>query len=296
MRRVLWLAWMTFVLNFSLTAAALAANSSFSAKSCATSLTREIPARTSRAPAGGELMQQLVNLSGSERDTVVTRQVLSGNLPSFLRNLTPVSITGTLADGQNIQVIICVTPDYLAVGNDRDFVRVPMGLPAAAQIADQFGFLLPTTKMVDAIYAQAVVRLAPSPMKPTNQMSSTTYLMQHNQTVDGQREPLGHSLDQLTAGQKKDLVLSLRLRSAPGRVAIYGWHRTNGVPIQPLSTVHDALYADYSHGVRLVSETAFINGKAYSLVDIMQDPTLARIISKEGPIANAEGLLASLYN
>ena len=162
MRRVLWLAWMTFVLNFSQAGAALAANSSFGTQSCAKSLTREIPARARRAPAGSELMQQLVNLSGSERDTVVAQQVLSGNLPSFLRNLTPVSITGTLADGQDIQVIICVTPDYLAVGNDRDFVRVPMGLPAAAQIADQFGFLLPTTKMVDAIYAQAVVRLAPA--------------------------------------------------------------------------------------------------------------------------------------
>jgi hypothetical protein len=241
-------------------------------------------------------MERLINLSGSERDSVIAQQVLSGNLPSFLRTLTPVSITGTLSDGQEVQVIICVTPDYLAVGNDRDFVRIPMGLPAAAQIADQFGFLLPTTKMVDAIYAQADVRLAPSPMKPTNQMSSTTYLLQHNQTVDGQRAPLGRSLGDLTAGQKKDLVLSLRLRSAPGRVAIYGWHRTNGVPIQPLSTVHGALYADYSHGVRLVSETAFMNGKAYSLADIMQDPNLARIISSEGPIANAEGLLASLYN
>ncbi len=296
MRRVFWLVWAIFALNLSLTTAAPAANSSFSAQGCAKSLTREIPARTSRALVGSELMERLINLSGSERDSVIAQQVLSGNLPSFLRTLTPVSITGTLSDGQEVQVIICVTPDYLAVGNDRDFVRIPMGLPAAAQIADQFGFLLPTTKMVDAIYAQADVRLAPSPMKPTNQMSSTTYLLQHNQTVDGQRAPLGRSLGDLTAGQKKDLVLSLRLRSAPGRVAIYGWHRTNGVPIQPLSTVHGALYADYSHGVRLVSETAFMNGKAYSLADIMQDPNLARIISSEGPIANAEGLLASLYN
>ena len=296
MRNVLRLAWITFVLNFSLVGVAYAANSGFGAQGCANSLTREIPARGNRALAGSALMQQLVNLSGSERDSVVTEQVLSGNLPPFLRNLTPVNISGTLADGQDVQVTICVTPDYLAVGNDRDFVRIPMGLPAAAQIADQFGFMLPTTKMVDAIYAQAVVRLAPSPMKPTNQMSSTTYLLEHNDTVDGQRAPLGQNLDQLTAGQKKDLVFSLRLRSAPGRVAIYGWHRTNGVPIQPLSTVHGALYADYSHGVRLVSETAFINGQAYSLVDIMQDPNLAQIISSEGPIANAEGLLASLYN
>ena len=295
MKKVISIGWIFFALYLLLTNTASAANSSFASQGCSKNLTREIPARLSRAPAGSDVMQQAINLSGTARDSIVTQQVLSGNIPSFLRNLTPVSITGKLSGGQDVQVIICVTPDYLAIGNDRDFVRIPMGLPAAAEIADRFGFLLPTTKMVDAIYTQAQIHLAPSPMKPTNQMSSTTYLMQHNLTVDGQRAALGRSLDELTAGQKKDLVLSNRLRSAPGRVAIYGWHRTNGVPIQPLSTVHGALYADYSHGVRLVSETAYVNGKARSLADIMQDPELAQIISSEGPINAAQVLLASLY-
>ncbi len=279
----------------------LSANTSFASSSnqnsttCANGLVREIPTRRAKAPAGSDVMEQVLNLSGSERDSVVTSQVLSGNVPSFLRNLIPVTFTGKLADGQAANVTICVTPDYLAVGNDRDFVRIPMGLPAAAEIADEFGFFLPTTKMVDAIYSQAGIRLAPSPMKPTSQMSSTGYLLTHNDTVDGQLAPLGNDLDALTAGQKKDLVLSVRLRSKPGRVAIYGWHRTNGVPIQPLSTVHGALYADYSHGVRLVSETAYVNGRAVPLADIMQDPRLAQIVSSEGPINNARGLQASLY-
>ncbi len=272
-----------------------AAGSGPTSQNCDKQLTRKIPARQSNAPSGSAIMQQVMQLGGTDRDAVFTQQALSGNMPSFLRDLTPVSFSGTLSDGQDIQLTICVTPDYLAVGNDNDFVRVPMGLAAAAEIADRLEFLLPTTKMVDAIYAQAGVRLAPSPMKPTNKMSSTDYLMRHNQTVEGQRAGFGHISAALMAGQKKDIVLSNRLRNAPGRVAIYGWHRTNGKPIQPLSTVHGARYADYSHGVRLVSGTAYVNGEAQSLTSIMQDPQLSKIVSNEGPIARAQGLLASLY-
>ena len=185
---------------------ATASSTGLYSNACAKGLVQEIPARRAKAPLGSAVMEQVLNLSGSERDTVVIEQVLSGNLPSFLRQLIPVTFAGTLADGQTAEVTICVTPDYLAVGNDKDFVRIPMGLPAAALIADKFGFFLPTTKMVDAIYSQAGIRLAPSPMKPTSQMSSTGYLLTHNDTVDGQLAPLGTSLEELTAGQKKDLV------------------------------------------------------------------------------------------
>lgn len=260
---------------------------------CESGLSYDIPDRSRRAPAGSEIMARVQNLSGSARDAVIVEQVLSGNMPSFMRELTPVTFSGT-ANGRPVQITICVTPEYLAVGSDRDFVRVPMGAPAAARIADAFGFYLPTTKMVDAIYAQAAVHLAPAPMDPTSAMSTTGYLVRHNQTVESVRARYGNR-ELLTAGHKKDIVLTTRLNSARGRVAIYGWHRTNGSPIQPLSTVHGALYADYSHGVRLVSQVAYYNGEPRALASIMENETLARIISSEGPIRNPHVLMASLY-
>ncbi|MDQ2092282.1 hypothetical protein [Marimonas arenosa] len=254
-----------------------------------------MPERVSLAPSGSEVMVHLKKARGSKRDAEVIDQVLSGNVPTFLRQLTPVDLTGTRANGEQVRVTVCVTPEYLAVGSDSDFVRVPMGLAAAARVANELGFLLPTPKMVDAIYAQARVRLAPKPMKPTAQMESTDYLVEHDRTLDAQRAETGGSLTDLTAGQKKDIVLTKRLLSKPGRVAIYGWHRTNGKPIQPLSTVHGAAYADYSHGVRLVSRQAFVNGVQRDLAEIMQDRELAPIVSNEGPIADPERLLAKQY-
>lgn len=261
---------------------------------CDSALSGAIPARAAAAPGGSAVVDKVRALGGSARDAVIAGEVLSGNVPGFLRHLTPVVLAGQASDGTPVDVTLCVTPGYLAVGSDNDFVRVPLGLPAAAEIADRFDFLLPTTRMVDAIHAQAEVRLAPSPMKPTSEMTSTAYFAQHSATID-RAMPGKRSLSLLSAGQKKDLVLSMRLRQAPGRVAIYGWHRTNGRPIQPLSTVHGALYADYSHGVRLVSRTAYVNGAPRALEDVMQDKRLAHLVSSEGPISNARGLLASLY-
>ena len=253
-----------------------------------------LPARAASARAGSAFVQDILRVRGAARDALVAEQVLAGNMPDFLRNLIPVTLSWTPPDGARIDVTICVTPDYMAVGGDGDFVRVPMGLPAAARIAAQLGFFLPTTKMVDAIYEQALVRLAPAPMPPTAQMESTDYFLRHNRTVSQQRDKTGVRLAALTAGQKKDIVLSNRLRSKPGRVAIYGWHRQSGRPIQPLSTVHGASYADYSHGVRLVSSTAYVNGHPQPLADILQDARLARIVNSEGPIPELDRLIDSL--
>ena len=261
---------------------------------CTAELAQQIPARSAEAPTGSALVKRTMDLNGKARDTVVSAEVLSGNIPSFLRHLMPVQLSGKRPDGSNVQVTICVTPDYLSIGNNRDFVRIPMGLPAAAEIADRFGFLLPTTRMVDAIYSQAGLHLEPSPMEANSLMRSTKYLWLHNQTVERQCAGVDRTLNELIAGQKKDLVLSNRLRTYTGRVAIYGWHRMNGVPIQPLSTVHGAQYADYSHGVRLVSTTAFVNGVPQPLEKLLQDPRYAWIVSSEGPIVEAGTLQASL--
>ncbi|MEO0753140.1 MAG: hypothetical protein AAFY25_15190, partial [Pseudomonadota bacterium] len=64
-------------------------------------------------------------------------------------------------------------------------------------------------------------------------------------------------------------------------------HRRNGTPIQPLSTVHGAGYADYSHGVRLVSRTAYLDGQEVDLHQIMANPRYAGIISHEGPMGRS---------
>ncbi|NOX40437.1 MAG: hypothetical protein GXP05_07955 [Alphaproteobacteria bacterium] len=261
---------------------------------CANGLVDAVPTRAANALTGSEFVSETLAISGAARDKLVEQQILSGNVPGFLRDLTPVTLKSVDESGVPFAVTICVAPDYLSVGSNADFVRVPMGLPTAADVVGKLGFILPTTKMVDAIYQQAGLRLAPSPMQASKQMSSTEYLWKHNQTVQSQRAAQNKGQDVLVAGQKKDIVLSNALWKTPGRVAIYGWHRKNGKPIQPLSTVHQEAYADYSHGVRLISKTAYVNGEPRALTDLLSSPKMARALSKEGPIRRPDRLLASI--
>jgi hypothetical protein len=252
-----------------------------------------IPPRAAAAPAGSEVAQRVAQLSGVARDALIRAELFAGNIPQFLRHPVPVSVTG--GDRANpLELTLCVLPDYLAVGSDRDFVFVPLGLDAALAVAQRFGFELPTTRMVDAIYAAAPVKLAPLPLPPGAQMRSTAYFVHHNELIGEQRAALSAPLGELTAGDKKDLVLSSRLWTDPGQVAIYGWHRGVGAPIQPLSTVHGARYADYSHGVRLVSDTAYVNGVPHSLRALLAQAEPARLLTGEGPWPQLAQRLAAL--
>lgn len=247
-------------------------------------LTRYIPIRSEQDLTGSEFVRYVSKMSPQEREQAILEEISKGNLPGFLRKLVPVKLQCELANGKNLIATIFVTPDYLAIGSDSDFLRIPMNLHTAVAIAERFGFVLPTRKIVDAIYLQSRYRLVPQPLPASPEMRSTSYYWTHNLMIENQLHAIGARLGALISGDKKDVVMSNRLETNVGRIAIYGWHRGPGQPIQPLSTVHGANYADYSHGIRLISEWALINGKIQSIHDLLQYPSTARLFSDEGPI------------
>ena len=255
-------------------------------------LIQRIPARNFFAMTGSEFARYVSAMDESTREGAILAQLTLGNLPDFLRSLKPVQLSQALEDGKTTLATLFVMPDYLAIGSDRDFLRIPMALSTAVEIADRYGFILPTKKMVDAIYQQSAFHFTPEPIPPGPQMRSTAYYVKHNRKIMKQRQALCCPPDALVSGHKKDIVLTNRLARAPGKIAIYGWHRLSGVPIQPLSTVHRADYADYSHGVRLVSETVLIDGEPRSIYEVLNDPRLAPVLSDEGPIRAARQLMA----
>lgn len=254
-------------------------------------LTAKIPLRPSSAMTGSQFANAVSGLEGLQREQAIEAQLAHGNLPGFLRNLKPVQLAGNSEDGRAVVATMFVMPDYLAIGSDDDFLLIPMDLHTASKIASEFGFILPTKKMVDAIFQQSTVHLAPQPMTPGPLMRSTAYYSTHDRTIKGQRKALQGSPDAIISGHKKDIVLTSLLARNPGRIAIYGWHRPSGQPIQPLSTVHGAEYADYSHGARLVSEVVLIDGTPCSVYDALAQPLLADILSDEGTIPEARQLM-----
>lgn len=255
------------------------------------SMIKKIPVRSDAAMTGSEFARYALSMDRSEREEAILNQLTKGNLPEFLRSLKPVQLAHTFEDGKTTTATIYVMPDYLAIGSDRDFFLIPMALYTAQRIALDFGFLLPTKKMVDAIFGQSAFHFAPEPMTPCPQMVSTAYFMKHNEKIREQRLNLSFPLGALFSGHKKDVVLTNYLAHAIGKIAIYGWHRLTGVPIQPLSTVHGATYADYSHGIRLVSDVVLIDQEPRSLYSVLEDPRLAKILSDEGPIQKVRQMM-----
>jgi len=243
-----------------------------------------IPPRDSQAPTGSQFAESVAHLDKPQREQAILGQLANGNLPGFLRELVPIKLSALHAGRGILAATIFVMPEYLAVGSDSDFLRIPMNLYTATALVQRFGCVLPTKKIVDAIYGCSPARFTPQPLAPGPQMTSTEYYRRHNAMIDQQSERRGLPLGALAAGHKKDVVLTNRLASNPGRIAIYGWHRAAGDPIQPLSTVHPASYADYSHGIRLVAGMALVEGKFQPVTDILQDPILARVLSDEGTI------------
>ena len=72
------------------------------------------------------------------------------------------------------------------------------------------------------------------------------------------------------------------------------WHVASGHPIQSLSLFHGARYADYSHGVRLIADVAYVEGAPRSIFAVLEDPQLAGVLNDEGPVASMDELVSNV--
>jgi len=243
----------------------------------------KLPPRRANAVSGSEFASEIKDLPQEAREERIWQAVTSGNVPEFLRHLAPVRVSAEI-EGRSVSGRFFAAPDYLAVGSDRDYFFVPLSPYTAQRLADRLGCTLPTPSMVDAIYHAAGVKLTPSPIPPSPAMTTVPVFLNHNATVALQRQIDSAPLGALTAGDKKDIVICRALKSTPGHVAIYGWHKPDGSPIQPLYLGHFAYWADYSHGTRLVGRRMEVDGKPTTIDRILSDPKRCGLLSNEGPL------------
>ena len=240
-----------------------------------------IPPRREDAVGAAELIQRVGQLPFREYEFAVTGELLAGNLPESHRQWQTIRTEFSDANGRTHTAEYQVLPDYLSVGSDADFVRVPLTPQTAQRIADAFGCSLPTRKMVEAITRVATVRLRPQPL--TQDREAVATFVQHHRLIE---EQWGNRPRGLVAGIKKDVVITNRLGERPQRVAIYGWHHPDGRPIQDLTIVHRNGYVDYSHGVRLVRREILVDGRPRDIRHVLIDPVLHPLLSDEGPVTH----------
>lgn len=222
-----------------------------------------------------------------EREDIIFEEIRSGNIPNFYRKLSVIRDT-VITNGQTLTIKYYVLPDFLAIGSDSDYFYCPMRPQLAQRLADLLNCSLPTRKISDRIYQNAAVKMMPQPIPPSKAMITIPVFEKHTRMVNQQREqsirkfPLGS----LVAGNKKDVVISNMIFNAKNqlRLVIYGWHKPNGKAIQPLYNGHTTDHVDYSHGIRLIQNKLWVNGKKSSLKEILQSETLHPLLSDEGII------------
>lgn len=243
-----------------------------------------LPPRAPNAATGSQLRAALSALPLTERETELWHEFAAGNVPGFLRTLVPIT-TQAVVQGTTRRATFWCTPDYAGIGSATDWFRMPMTPTLAQQLADRLECVLPTRKMVDAIWAHAPIRLAPFPYSPsTYNILSFDLFHQHHLQIEAQRGTAPQHL--LVAGIKKDVVASARIATSPGRVCIYGWHHQNGAPIQPLYSGHTFGHVDYSHGIRLVARAMEVDGVRTTVDAVLADPQLHVLLSDEGAFSS----------
>ncbi|MCX2574274.1 hypothetical protein [Pedobacter sandarakinus] len=220
-----------------------------------------------------------INLKSREK--LIFKEIRHGNIPKFLRKL--VKCTDTI---EGSVITFFVLPDYLAIGNDTDFVYMPMTPILAQRIANLTKCTLPTKTLVDRIHKHAEIKLKPQPIPPSDLMTTVPVFVAHTDSVRKQLSTLESYAGKLTSGNKKDIIVSNKIYAEQtARVVIYGWHQQNGKPIQPVYNRHTNLWADYSHGIRLIQDKIYIDNKKASLKKAIKDVRLWRFFSDEGLIA-----------
>ncbi len=223
-------------------------------------------------------------LSFQEREKLISQEVLSGDIPEYMIGFVEVRFKGIDSRGVRHKVKIFVKPDYVTIGKGQSSFIVPMSPATAQKIADSLDCSLPTPMVVDIIYANAKLKVEPFNYIPRGDRNETPDIFfDHSRVIFAQIRASGYNPGVFIAGSKKDIVITSLLEDSLRRtnVTIYGWHRLDGTPIQPVYNKHLGSYVDYSHGVRLISNKVFIDGKEYNYRDVLKDSVYHVLLSNE---------------
>ncbi len=235
--------------------------------------------------SGTDFLRAIPASARPERERAILDAVAVGNI-------APVAWWSLRSARNGHALTMFVSTDALRVGTATDSIRVNVTARTAQHIADALSCILPTTRICDLIWEQAVVRISPSIGRADSEMSSTARMLAHHASVEAK-----------VAGQRglvetvgKNWVLTNQLASHPGRAANYGWFdpkapyksRPGGrgphTLWQPLGLAHDLGHVDYSQILRLVHRSCVLDGEARDLASVLRDPELAPLASDEGPL------------
>ena len=232
-----------------------------------------------------ELFHSIPEHLGSVREDCLFDLYKAGQFPLWLREWKEVGVSYNPKGGPDLRGAFYVLPDFLCVGTDEDFMYTPLGALTAEKILGLFDAVLPTPKMVDAVYEASEFKQEAQPWGPPYGPSMTHVSRWPRQTkkIRSKMEKSGASLGDLVEGHLKNVTVSEKMVASRGtKLSFYGWYHADGTRIQGDSLVHGVEYCDYSHGVRGVLNWVTVGDECMSLEDALSDPSHAHLFSYSG--------------
>ncbi len=276
-----------------------------------------IPPRPQGALTGEQIRERILSIMGDTQTCsppelerrrarlaeFVFEQFTSGNVPDFMRpeNYRTVTVE-TQRGGRTISATLRICPDYLAIGGNNDFIRMPLDPLTAQRIADRFALAMPTQRLADVIDAEAaraggtmpfvaapqIAKRVTDPRtnKPAEAkwnyqnygnyegrwMLSGEFIIMQNQILQESPESVRNA--PIRSGQKKDVIYDLfafqESHEGGPPVVIY----RKGV--QGLSNWHNEGYFDYSHGIRLMDSQVTITERYANGSSVTRPPMSMR--------------------
>lgn len=237
-----------------------------------------------------ELLKELVDFPGKERERQVHDFVLRGDVPAWLQHWVPVPVKHDDFEGE----FYCA-PDFLTMGSDDDFIRCRVNPLTAESIGRYLGGVTPTRKMVQLIYrhAHAIPASTWGPPYGAGMLRTYRWPVQDGKIAKVMRVK-GLRPGDFVAGHLKNIVIGRGLKDKQGAtVGIYGWYRKDGSVIQGPSInwdSHEWSYTDYSHGWRPVYHSMLVNGVVLPVREVLMDDDMCPLISDEGVLRKSSYL------
>lgn len=94
--------------------------------SCNSSFHLSVPERKNNTMTGNEFYHQVFAVDRIQREELAKNEILEGNIPSFLKKFVKIKTSITSENGKVIHAYYFVAADYLSVGSNKDFARIPL--------------------------------------------------------------------------------------------------------------------------------------------------------------------------
>jgi hypothetical protein len=147
----------------------------------------QAPVALANRITGNDFYHQAFAMKWKERDSFAVKEILAGNIPSFLKKFKRIKVLITDSiTGKIIHAEYFVSPDYLSIGTNDDWARINITALRHKKLQTASIVFLPTRKMVDDIYKAAKIKLEPVPMYAFR--DSTPTMWHHHLIIEGQRK------------------------------------------------------------------------------------------------------------